>query len=208
MRSYSKEQLWETIRKTYAELGRKPTQHEFYEHTGVHPTTVTRYLGGRWADIWTLAADPMRTSPPETTEVPFEEKARQAIARVREKLGGQTPGTFLYDVNRLPTDPAAVTIRRHFGSWAKALQQLGFPPAEAGPFEQPDEVVLRALAKLWLELGHEPSTTEIREAARGRRDLMDPATYIRRFGSVKRARELARAYLAELKQQDSHHPPR
>lgn len=126
MRRYTDEALWAVVRQVAATLRRPPTRQEFYALTGIYPDSLTRRFG-RWKGIWALVLNE------EAVADSFPERARDAIERVRRINGGITPGVFRYDAHRRPTDPSAKAIQRHFGSWAKALAELGFPKAPPGP---------------------------------------------------------------------------
>lgn len=183
------------------ELGRPPTQAEFCVATGLHPLTVRRRLGryGRWKDIARRALDnpePPSEGTAEASEDQRRRAAREAIEAVRRRLGW-TPGKHAYEAFRPKGAPTANTIARWFGGgrWSAALRALGFEVSPRGPRALPREVVLRALAQLWRELGREPTMADIAAAVGRIPGLLHPSQYHRRFGSVSRAREEARAFL-------------
>lgn len=181
---YSDEDLWSAVQHVARSLNRVPTRSEFMAMTGIHPMTITRRLGP-WFETFHKALE----------SGAFEERARAAIERVRKLTGGATPGRLLYEVYRdKETDPPRHIIEHYFGGWSEALEKLGFPPPRPGGRGHDHERILRALAELWDELGHPPTSTEIREHMRDHPDLADPSTYSRRFGSMDAARKAASAY--------------
>jgi len=201
---YSERELWQRLVEVAAELGREPSQAEFWQLTGIHPLTVRRRLRsyGTWRDLARMAVrgGPLPEPGAAPPEVERERLVRDAIASVRAKLG-RTPGELLYDTHRPPGAPTAKTIAQWFGEgrWSAALEALGFPPPPKGRHPLPRDALLRGLAQLWAELGREPTSGDI-EAARNRiPGLVHPSQYNRRFGSLERARELARPFLEEVR---------
>ena len=206
MRPYREEELWELLCRVARELGRPPSQAEFWALAGVHPETVMRKLRryGRWRDLGRMAAEgrPLPALPEEPANRAVqqeEERARQALAEVRARIG-RTPGMRLYDAYRPEGAPAAKSIALRFGGgrWKTALERLGFGAPPPGPRPAPDEDLLKALAALWRRLGKEPTTGDIDAAvAHGTiPGLVTASSYSRRFGSLERARQRARRYLA------------
>ena len=207
MRPYSEEELWELLRRVARELGRPPSQAEFWAMAGVHPETVMRKLRryGRWRDLCRMAAEgrplPSLSEEPADRAAREEELARQALAEVRARIG-RTPGMRLYDAYRPEGAPSAKSIALRFGNgrWKTALERLGFAPSPVGPRPSPEDELLKALAALWRQLGREPATGDIDAAvAQGLiPGLASASTYSRRFGSVEHARQRARRYLEEM----------
>ncbi len=82
--------------------------------------------------------------------------------------------------------PAPITYLNHFGGWNAALETAGLEPNRWRP-SCTDEQLLDTLRTLADELGRPPTCREMR----ARRDLPDPGTYSRRFGSWSNALETA-----------------
>jgi hypothetical protein len=79
---------------------------------------------------------------------------------------------------------ATKVAQRRFGSWNAALQEAGFDPHTRRNI--PDEELLTELTRLCDELGHVPSTVDMREHGE-----ITIYPYIRQYGSWKRAVEAA-----------------
>lgn len=97
-------------------------------------------------------------------------------------------------LNRPPTKSEMVSRGNHspfvyqdrFGSWNDALRAAGFEPPHTDTGPVSSEELLEDLRRLTVELGHPPSTTEIRDKSR----YSNP-TYRRHFDGVPEARDLA-----------------
>ncbi|AQL44476.1 hypothetical protein BV210_04915 [Halorientalis sp. IM1011] len=144
------------------------------KHGEVYPATVKRQFGS-----WNTGLDAARLSTTKSTKVTPQEVIT-AIQALADDLG--RPPTA-YEMDDLGEHATKVAQQR-FGSWNAALQEAGFDPHKRRNI--PEEELLKELTQLCDDLGHVPSTVEMREHGE---NTIYP--YIRRYGSWKQAVEAA-----------------
>lgn len=96
------------------------------------------------------------------------------------------------DMDKKPNFPNASTFIHRFGSWNKALEIAGFDP-NYEIITLSDDVMIEQLADFKLKLNKNPSRAQINE----NKDLPCDITYLKRFGSLNVAFELADDVLKE-----------
>ena len=77
-----------------------------------------------------------------------------------------------------------VTFFRRFGSWNNALEKAGLIPyKQVSGRKISDEVILQEIERVWIKLGRQPTTTDIKDGV----SVYSLNTYARHFGSWRNA---------------------
>lgn len=170
---YTDEDLIERLKEMARELGRTPMAKDI-EEAGF-AATVCRHFGSTWQAL-EAAGLAHRISGPSMPRYSEED----LISAIRKKAGelGRPPMEKEWDLSA----PSFRTLVRRFGSWREALRRAGF---EGGRSPCSDEELVSTLKAWAKEFGRAPAMLEVR----GRRPA--PETIARRFGSWKKALELA-----------------
>lgn len=101
------------------------------------------------------------------------------MRRVAQILGRETVTLAEYTQNGRGH---CSTIQRRFGSWFKALEHAGLQPSRS-PIGITDESLFENLRIVWIELGRQPSYSEVRSPL----SQFSVGTYENRFGSWSNA---------------------
>jgi hypothetical protein len=119
------------------------------------------------------------------------DEALLALLQLAAKRLGRQPTQR--DLVRLGGMPSATTFRRRFGSYPAALRRAGLAPTRGGSYKprrprRPGELLalLRALAD---RLGRTPTCADVLRTE----GMPPPSTFVRRFGSWRRALRAALA---------------
>ena len=77
-----------------------------------------------------------------------------------------------------------VTFFRRFGTWNNALEKAGLIPyKQVSGRKISDEVILQEIERVWIKLGRQPTTTDIKDGV----SVYSLNTYARHFGSWRNA---------------------
>ncbi|WP_229126580.1 HNH endonuclease [Halapricum desulfuricans] len=172
--SYSEDELIDELQRVAEMLGHSPSVMEIKRHGEVSPATVKRQFGS-----WNSGLDAAELSTTKSTKVTPQE-VLTAIQALAEDLGRPPTAYEMDEQGEYVTKVA----QRCFGSWNAALQEAGFDPHTRRNI--PEEELLAKLSELRDQLGHVPSTVEMKEHG----DITI-YPYIRRYGSWKQAVEAA-----------------
>lgn len=176
MARYSDEELLEVIDQLASEKGRPPTLQEIDEETDYSRTVYFSHFGSWQAALAEAGYEPR---PPQT-EISNEELISE-LQRLGAELGRRPT---IHEMNEKGKYWGS-TFKNHFESWAAAVDEAGFDPADVGQ-QIGRENLLAELDRVGDALGKRPTFREMEEHGK-----YDPTTYIREFGSWTRALEIA-----------------
>lgn len=162
------------LRRLAEELGRPPTGNEVDALSEYSKTTYYNRSGSYAA---ALEAAGLGDADRRTGRIPTDDLLDE-LHRVGEQ------------VDRAPTasqmnahgEYSVETYRNRFGSWRNALETAGFTIQDGSCARIPTDELLNQLEAFADELGHPPSSIEIRSSG-----PYSPKVYIRRFGSWRSA---------------------
>ena len=103
------------------------------------------------------------------------------LKRVANELGVETVTGPLYDIHG---KFCRETVRRAFGSWAKALSATGLKPTGRKP-RATDEELFNNMATVWEHVGRQPKQTDFCSPV----SHFSDRTYTNRYGSWRKALE-------------------
>lgn len=157
-----------------AELGKVPTVVTMHEKGDYHPETYLDHY-----DSWEDALEDAGLDPADmgAKKIPDRELLAE-LHRLDDRLGRSPTKVDMDEHGQY----SSKTYSDRFGSWNDALQQAMLDLTQ----ELSDRELLRELERVADELGHAPSSNEMREIGKHR-----PVTYHRRFGSWVNALEEA-----------------
>lgn len=149
---HSKEEVIEEIRDLTEDLGHVPTTGEMEKRGGLSPTPARVHF-----DSWSDAIRAAGFHPPDTGPISADEAIR-AIQELATELD-RTPTAG--EMDELG-DCSVGVVQRIFGSWNKGLRRAGFTPNLE--CNVPREQLVEEVQALEEEVGHPPSTTDLRES--------------------------------------------
>mgnify|MGYP006275405985 FL=1 len=146
----SNAQLLSDLHRIFAIVHKRPTHADVDEHGKWYPELYKR----RWGDFTSaLRAAGFRTDGPAIPDA-------ELIADVR-RVGDAVDGRL---TKRKYNDHGRVTFRAvdmRIG-WPTAMEQAGLRnPDDPGPVTYSDEEILEDIARVWREVGHAPSASEM-----------------------------------------------
>jgi hypothetical protein len=109
----------------------------------------------------------------------LDDEMRTDIILVCKKLNINTITFQEYNQNG---KYSSVSIIARFGSWAKALNEVGLGPTNYIP-PISDQELFSELENVWIKIGRQPTTDDMRRGA----SKYSLDTYMRRFGGWRRA---------------------
>ena len=174
-RNVSNEELIQDVVAVANRLGRKSLTIDEYEANGKYHSTTMRRRFGSWKNILEMAGLTIEQKNFYISNSDYISDLR----RVAELLGNNTVKNTeyrefgKYDAQKMST---------RFGSWEKALLAAGLQPT-GFTVSVSNEELLEEIERLWIHLGRQPTTTDIR-AGLSRYGLN---TYVRHFGSWRNA---------------------
>jgi len=172
--SYSGEELTDELRRVAEMLGHSPSVREMKKYGEVSPGAVTWQFGS-----WNTGLDAAGLSTTKSIKVTPQEVIT-AIQALADDLG-RPPTAYEMDEQG---EYATKVAQWRFGSWNAALQEAGFNPHTRRNISE--EELLQELTQLRDELGHVPSSVEVRK-----HEEITIYPYIHRFGSWKQAVDAA-----------------
>lgn len=176
--AYSDEELLADIQAVAAVVERAPSLQEYRDHGAYAATTITRRF-----DSWQDAVDQAGFEPHAAeTEIPTDELLAE-LRRLADDHDQRPTVELMNDEGQYWVS----TYRRRFGSWANALTEAGFEPADARTTKQISEADL--LAELERMATAEGATPTFQDMERD--GAYSPRTYVDRFGSWNEALEAA-----------------
>ncbi|MDD5177178.1 MAG: HNH endonuclease [Sterolibacterium sp.] len=101
------------------------------------------------------------------------------LQRVAKKQGSESISLFEFDAAQLGVSSSA--IRKHFGSWSKALLASGLNAKRTWRNPISREECLASLSALWKALGRQPAYSDLKQPYLG------PKSYERIWGNVSKA---------------------
>jgi 5-methylcytosine-specific restriction endonuclease McrA len=164
------------LQRVAQELGRpSPTMEEYGHYGKYHPSTIWRRFGG-WRKALQRAGLRVQHF---NGGVPVEECLAD-VKRVAQQLGRNTLSQTEYrQLGRFSAKP----IIRHFGGWAKAMEEAGLGPARTYRFS--DEQYFANMQRMWEILGRQPRYAEVAKPF----SAISAGAYEGRFGSWRKALE-------------------
>ena len=174
-RNVSDEELIQDVVAVANRLGRKSLTIDEYEANGrFHSTTIRRRFGS-WKNIFEMAGLIIEQKNFYISNSDYTSDLRHVAELLGNKTVKNTEYRELgkYDAQKMST---------RFGSWEKALLAAGLQPT-GYTVSVSNEELLEEIERLWIHLGRQPTTTDIR-AGLSRYGL---TTFLRHFGSWRNA---------------------
>jgi hypothetical protein len=167
---YSDEELLEDIRAVAALVERAPSMQDYRDHGEYAATTITRRFDS-WQDAVARAGFEPHAAE---TEIPTEELLAE-LRRLADEHDQRPTAELMNDEGQYWVS----TYRRRFGSWANALAEAGFEPADARTAAQISEAdLVGELDRMATAKGATPTFHEMETDG-----AYSPRTYVDRFGS-------------------------
>ena len=166
---FTREYLIDCLHRLEDRLGRTPKEADTHQHADIpgHTTYVKRF--GTWRAALEGAGIPI-----DPSNMRYDREMLLELLRKTADQLGRVPAAS--EMDELP-GPHSSSFRKYFGSWRAALSAIGLRPTSLYLYET--EELLTVLRELAAELGHAPSTSELKAPP----DLPADTTYRRRFGT-------------------------
>jgi hypothetical protein len=174
---YSEDALLAEIRRV-AQLVDRPklSQSEFRKHSRASWSTVSRRFGS-WEEALRRAGLAGRV---DSSNKPVgKEEVLAELRRVGSLLGDQVFTAKQFAAQGRFTDAA---VRKHFGTWHKAMQATGMAASPFGKRYSDDECFENLLA-VWSHYGRPPQHREMKVPP----SVVGPKAYVRRWGTWTKA---------------------
>ncbi len=195
-RNITDEELIDDILNVAKKLGKNSVTKNQYKSSGgkYNPNTIEKRFGGWLNAIIKCGLTPTEkqinsSSGTYTKSYITTEELIEDLQRVSELINKQTFSSQEY--NKYGIYSYATFINR-FKSWNKALDVSGLKPFEVVSGKRISENnLLEEIEKLWIELGRQPTTTDIKNGI----SKYSLHAYVRRFGSWRKALKAFISYI-------------
>lgn len=172
------EELISQVRMLAEELGRPPSERQFYTDPRIKKSRAVEYRYGTWNKFLEAAGLETNTSHGKKQEFSDEELISQIQTMAKEL--GRTP--TIPEYSKSPKTACSFTAIRRFGSWSKFLKLAGL---KAHGYS--DEELLVQVRMLAEELGKPPTQLDFSDDPR----TASAMTAVNRFGSWNKFLEKA-----------------
>lgn len=195
-RNVSDKDLLDDIVRIAKELGKDTLTRDEYKVNGgkYHWSTIHNRFGGWLKALQLCGLNPnerqLNTSLRTYTQSYIStEELIEDLKSVAIKLNKQTISSGEYDRNG---KYSSATYFNRFNTWNKALIASGLIPFEVIPGKRvSDYEALEEIERVWIELGRQPTTTDIKNGA----SKYSLSVFERCFGSWRKALEFFVAYI-------------
>ncbi|MFH1142023.1 MAG: HNH endonuclease [Chloroflexota bacterium] len=185
-RDVSDDELLYDLLQVADSLGRKTvTWEEYRKHGKYNSSTLTRRFG-LWFKALEAAGLERTTQHPPLINF-SDDKLLYDLSQVANSLGKREVTISEYEIHGKFNSS---TLRRRFGSWFKALEAAGLERTTQNPLRISDEELFDNLEQVWRTLGRQPRHDEMRGPSKYAAE-----TYVKRFGSWRKALERFVAFM-------------
>lgn len=174
-RNCSDDTLLEDLREVASQIGKRTlTKADYSAHGRFSPATMQKRFRS-----WNRALELAGLVVAKRVSIPHEE-LKAELRRVAEILDKRTITTKEFDEHG---SFSSATIANAFGSWSKALDEVGLEVSENWNERTSDEELFNNLAHIWEILGVQPKRDDMHPPL----SRFSASTYARRFGTWRNA---------------------
>lgn len=194
-RNVPDEELLQDVKDVAIKLGQNTLTIEEYENNGKYHSTTLRRRFGSWKSVLSLVELEVEN---HNFQISNDEYVAD-IKRVAKMLQKNTVTNTEY---RKYGKYNASKLSLRFGSWKNALEAASLSPTGYN-ISISDIELLEEIERVWIKLGRQPTTNDIKDSV----SQYGLTTYLRHFGSWRKALEVFVCYINTEEPEESKSQP-